>query len=125
VAPEAARRPVERMLIRGGKALVVVLIGGAVWGVLALSFFLCRGFDGCALADARLSRLGSVITIGLVWPALGLACLIGGVVVQALPELVARVFGRLWIGEWPRGEGGGSSGLRGVRARVQSWDRRQ
>ena len=124
LAQKPERRPLERALIRGNKVILFLLIGGAIWAVLTLSLFLCSGLEGCALADGRLNRLGPILTLGVVWPALGLLCLIGHVLVQGLPELVARVFSRLLIGADPPPASGDRDTLQSIRARVQSWDRR-
>src|SRR5262249_13875663 len=75
MAPQCTR--LERVIIAFGEGMVVLSGACVVWGFLTASFFACCGIDAISWANPRLSALGPVATVVLVWPAIGLLCLAG------------------------------------------------
>ena len=73
MAPHFTRA--ERVIIAFCKGMVV--LGGVclVWAFLTANFFACCGVEAFPLANPRLSPVGPVATVVLVWPAIGLLCL--------------------------------------------------
>jgi hypothetical protein len=65
----------ERCLSIFAKSLRLVAYVAIVYGLLALGFFLCCGVDPILYASPSRSPFGSLITVLLVWPVLGLLCL--------------------------------------------------
>ena len=71
LAPQFTRA--ERGLIVFCKGLAVLACAFVAWALLSLNFFVCCGISAPSVADPRVSPLGPVATVALVWPAIGLA----------------------------------------------------
>ena len=85
--------------------MVVLAFAAVVYGSLVASFFSCCGIDGWDYANPNKSPLGGVVTVVVVWPAVGLVCLVLGEglgeLFQAIPRArkgllnaIRRAFGR-------------------------------
>ena len=68
---------------------MALVAAGAIWGALTLHFFLWCGIGVSAYFDPRVSPLGYAATMGLVWPAIGLLCILGEGLVEGV-----RIIGR-------------------------------
>lgn len=94
MTPQPTFRPVERLLIQGGKALVVVALGAAVWTVLILAFLLQGGIGDAFRAVTTEGRPGP-LTIAVVWPLLGLLWVLGEALGDGLLEAATEGLARL------------------------------
>ncbi|SRR5258708_33157611 len=66
----------EQSIILFAKSMVALGFVAAVYGSLVASFFYCCGTDGWEFANPSKSPLGAVVTVLLVWPVVGLLCLL-------------------------------------------------
>jgi hypothetical protein len=91
----------ERVFLWFGKAMVALAIGFVVLGFLMMSFFSCCGLDSAPWLNPRTSPYGPYVTIFLVWPAMGAACLLAQGLLSEIPSAfgwLRRRISRPWHG---------------------------
>ena len=74
----------ERVVVAISKAFIALAAGAGVWSFLALNSFACCGIGLNSHLDPVVSPFGYWPTIALVWPGMGLLCILGQGVVEGL-----------------------------------------
>ena len=92
-------RLVERGIVLFAQAMVALGGAAAVYGFLVVMFFFCCGPETVAYFHPSRSPLGAVVTIGVVWPLVGLLCVMlqgsPGELLDLVAKGVRRVLGRV------------------------------
>ena len=68
-------RVIERAVILFAQAMIVLAAVFAGYGFLVAMFFYCCGADAVNYFHPSKSPFGPVVTLAVVWPAVGLLCL--------------------------------------------------
>jgi membrane associated rhomboid family serine protease len=91
-------RLIERSVVLFAQAMVVLGATAAVYGFFVAMFFFCCGVETLVYFHPSRSPLGSIVTIVVVWPLIGLLCLAlqGGP--REILDIVARGVRRLLRG---------------------------
>jgi hypothetical protein len=91
-------RLIERGVVLFAQAMVVLGAAAAVYGFLVAMFFFCCGVEALAYFHPSRSPFGSVVTIVVVWPLVGLLCLALQGDPRELLDIVARGVRRVFRG---------------------------
>ena len=91
MATEPQFTRLERVVIGMSKGFIALGAVAAIWAFLTLNFFSCCGVDASSYFDPTVSPLAYWPTVTLVWPAIGLLCILGEGIPDAVCAVVRRV----------------------------------
>jgi hypothetical protein len=83
-------RIIERGIVFFAQAMVALGGAAAVYGFLVAMFFVCCGVETVAYFHPSRSPLGAVVTIAVIWPLVGLLCIMLEGSLGELLDLVAN-----------------------------------
>jgi len=81
----------ERVVLGISKAFIALAAFAGVWSFLTLYFFACCGVSLDSHLDPAVSPFGYWPTITVLWPAMGLLCILAEGMVRSIRFVIRRL----------------------------------